>query len=223
MRVPILRGPLRGTRWLLASRGKTLRVLLGTYEPEQTALFVEHVKPGGTFLDVGAHVGFYTLLGSRRVGWKGRVWAFEPDPTNARHLRDHVAINGADNVQVEQVAVAGDEGSARFGGGSGSGTGRLSENGELAVRTVALDAFCERHSLQPTAVKVDVEGAEVGVIEGGMETLQRARPVVFLSTHGREAHDRSVSLLQELDYTLTPILGGTVESSSEVLALPARA
>lgn len=221
MRLPIVRGPLRGTGWLLASRGKILRVLLGTYEPEQTALFVRHVGPGGTFLDVGAHVGFYTLLGSRQVGPGGSVWAFEPDPTNARFLREHVRLNNADNVHVEQAAVAGEEGSARFGGGSGSGTGRLTGSGELAVRTVALDAFCERNGIAPTAMKVDVEGAEAGVIEGGEETVRRTRPVIFLSTHGPEAHGRSVVLLRELGYTLTPILGGTVEGSSELLALPA--
>lgn len=222
MKLPIVRGPLRGTRWLPASRGKVLRVLLGSYEPEQAALFVGHVGSGGTFLDVGAHVGFYTLLGSRLVGERGQVWAFEPDPTNAGHLREHVRVNGADNVRVEEAAVASKEGSARFGGGSGSGTGRLTGSGEVAVRTVALDPFCERHGLSPTAIKVDVEGAEAEVIEGGEETIRRARPVIFLSTHGREAHGRSVGRLRDLGYTLAPILGGTVESSSELLALPGR-
>lgn len=220
MRLPIVRGPLRGTRWLLASRGKTLRVLLGSYEPEQTALFVRHVRPGGTFLDVGAHVGFYTLLGSRLVGGDGRVWAFEPDPTNAHHLREHARINRLSNVHVEEAAVAAAEGTARFGGGSGSGTGRLTEAGEVAVRTVALDPLCARHGLDPSAIKIDVEGAETAVIEGATETIGRARPVIFLSTHGREVHERSVGLLRDLGYDFTPILGGSVESSSELLAVP---
>lgn len=220
MRLPILRGPLRGARWLLASRGKTLRVLMGTYEPEQTALFVRHVGPGGTFLDVGAHVGFYTLLGARRVGSEGRVWAFEPDVTNARHLRRHVAINGLSNVRVEEAAVAEADGTARFGGGSGSGTGRLTGSGDREVRTVGLDSLCDRHGLTPTALKIDVEGAEGAVIRGASETIRRARPVIFLSTHGPEAHERSVGLLRDLGYHLAPILGDTVEGSEELLAIP---
>lgn len=220
MRLPILRGPLRGARWLLASRGKTLRVLLGTYEPEQTASFVRHVRTGGTFLDVGAHVGFYTLLGSRLVGSDGLVWAFEPDSTNAGHLRGHVEINQLTNVHIEEAAVTERAGTARFGGGSGSGTGRLTDSGEQAVRTVSLDAFSELHGLTPTAMKIDVEGAEEAVIRGATETISRARPVIFLSTHGPEAHEPSVGLLRDLGYHLTPILGGTVESSSELLALP---
>jgi FkbM family methyltransferase len=218
--LPIVRGPLRGTRWLLASRGKTLRVLLGTYEPEQTELFVRHLRPGGTFLDVGSHVGFYTLLGSRLVGPAGTVWSFEPDPTNAHHLREHARINGAANVRVEEAAVAERAGSARFGGGSGSGTGRLTEAGDRSVRTVALDSFCDDHDLVPTAIKIDVEGAEAAVIEGASATLRQARPVLFVSTHGPEPHERSVALLRDLGYTLTPILGDHVESSSELLALP---
>lgn len=222
MRLPIVRGPLRGSRWLLASRGKTLRVLLGSYEPEQTALFVRHLRPGGTFLDVGAHVGFYTLLGSRLVGSDGGVWAFEPDPTNAHHLREHVRINRLANVHVEEAAVAAEEGSARFGGGSGSGTGRLTDAGKVSVRTVTLDDVCERHGRDPSAIKIDVEGAETAVIEGGTRTIRRARPVIFLSTHGPDVHERSVRLLRELGYELTPILGGSVESSSELLALPDR-
>lgn len=222
MRLPIVRGPLRGTRWLLASRGKTLRVLLGTYEPEQTALFIRHVQPGGTFLDVGAHVGFYTLLGSRLVGREGHVWAFEPDPTNAHHLREHVRINGLSNVRVEEAAVAAEEGTARFGGGSGSGTGRLTGAGEVSVRTVSLDPLCACHGLEPSAIKIDVEGAETAVIEGASETIRRARPVIFLSTHGPDVHERSLGLLRDLGYDVTPILGESVESSSELLALPDR-
>lgn len=148
------------------------------------------------------------------------MWAFEPDPTNARHLREHVRLNEAGNVHVEEAAVAVDDGSARFGGGSGSGTGRLTGTGDLVVRTVALDSFCQEHGIEPTAMKVDVEGAEAGVIEGARETLRRARPVIFLSTHGPEAHHHSIGLLRELGYGLSPILDGTVESSSEVLALP---
>ena len=220
MRLPIVRGPLRGTWWLPASRGKILRVLLGSYEPEQTALFLRHVGPGGVLLDVGAHVGFYTMLGSRLVGPSGEVWAFEPDPTNVRYLREHVLVNRAGNVHVEQTAVADTEGAARFGGGSGSGTGRLTGGGYLEVQTVTLDAFCDRERITPTAMKIDVEGAEVGVLEGGASMLERARPVIFLSTHGPDVHGRSLALLRELGYDLAPILGGALENSSEVLALP---
>ena len=73
--MPILRGPLAGKKWLLASR---INFFLGTYEPEQTQAFQEIVRPGSVVYDVGAHYGYYTLLASVLAGPAGRVLAFEP-------------------------------------------------------------------------------------------------------------------------------------------------
>ena len=76
MHLPILAGPLRGRGWLPASRGKLARIFLGTYEPEQTRLFQEHVRPGDTVLDVGAHVGYYTVLSAVLAVASGALWLF---------------------------------------------------------------------------------------------------------------------------------------------------
>ena len=222
MRLPIVAGRLRGRWWLPASRGKVLRILGGTYEPEQTRLFEEHVRPGATVLDIGAHVGYYTLLSAVLAGPSGRVVAFEPSPANAAFLRRHVALNRLGQVSVEEAAVSDRAGTARFGSGSGSGTGHLAEKGEITVRTLTVDGLCAEHGLTPTAVKIDVEGAEAAVLRGARETLARARPAVFLSTHGLEAHAASLALLRDLGYALSPILGGELDTTPEVLALPAR-
>jgi FkbM family methyltransferase len=214
-------GALRGRWWLPASRGKVLRILGGTYEPEQTALFREHLRPGATVLDVGAHVGYYTLLSSVLVGPVGRVFAFEPNPVNHGFLGRHAAVNGCRNVTVVQAAVSDRDGTARFDFGSGSGTGHLAEGGALEVRTVALDGFCAEHGITPSAIKVDVEGAEMEVLRGAEDTVSRARPVIFLSTHGAEVHRRCLAWLRGRGYALSPILGGDVEATTEVLCLPA--
>jgi FkbM family methyltransferase len=216
-------GALRGRWWLPESRGKVLRILGGTYEPEQTALFVKHLPTGGTVLDVGAHVGYYTLLSSVLVGPAGRVFAFEPNPANQRFLKRHAAVNGCANVTVVESAVSDATGTARFDFGSGSGTGHLAEGGAIEVRTVTLDEFCGREGLKPDAVKIDVEGAEAGVLRGGEATITSARPVVFLSTHGAEVHRRCLAWLRERGYALSPILGGDVETTTEVLCLPSGA
>lgn len=221
LRLPIIAGPLRGRWWLPESRGKILRILLGTYEPEQTGLFREWVRPGDTVLDVGAHVGYYSLLASMLAGDGGQVWAFEPNPQNHRFLLEHARVNGRGNVRVEQAAVSDANGSARFDFGTGSGTGHLAEGGALEVRTVRLDDFCRERNLRPSAIKIDVEGAEGAVLEGARETIAAARPVVFLSTHGPEVHRRCVEWLRGAGYVLTPIVGADLETSTEVLALPA--
>ncbi|HLM66817.1 MAG TPA: FkbM family methyltransferase, partial [Longimicrobium sp.] len=177
LRLPIVGGRLRGRWWDPASRGKVLRILNGTYEPEQTRLFEQHIRPGGTVLDVGANVGYYTLLASVLAGDAGRVHAFEPEPRNAEFLRRHAAINRRANVTVRQAAVSDRAGTARFDFGSGSGTGRLAHAGAIEVRTLRLDDYCTEHGLAPTAVKIDVEGAEVAVLEGARGMLERYRPV----------------------------------------------
>jgi FkbM family methyltransferase len=218
VRLPIIAGRLRGRWWLPASRGKILRILNGTYEREQTRLFEQLLRPGGVVLDVGANVGYYTLLASVLVGDAGAVHAFEPEPRNAEFLRRHLRINGRRNVTVQQAAVSDRAGTARFEFGTGSGTGHLGEAGTLEVRTLRLDDFCAEHGLAPAAIKIDVEGAEMSVLAGARSTLARHRPILFLSTHGPEVHAASLAFLRGLGYQLRAILGGDVESTTEVLA-----
>lgn len=220
LRLPIIAGPLRGRWWLPESRGKILRILMGSYEPEQTRLFLEWVRPGDQVLDVGAHVGYYTLLASTLAGDAGAVWAFEPNPKNHRFLRAHARINRRANVHAEPAAASDADGTARFDFGTGSGTGHLAEGGALEVRTVRLDDFCRERGIRPAAVKIDVEGAEAAVLEGARETVAGARPVIFLSTHGPEVHRRCLAWLREARYALTPIVGGDVEHASELLCVP---
>jgi FkbM family methyltransferase len=220
VRLPIVGGRLRGRWWLPASRGKVLRILGGTYEPEQTRLFEERLRAGDTVLDVGAHVGYYTVLSAVLAGPSGRVHAFEPNPRNAEFLRRHVRINRLDTVRVEQAAVSDHEGTARFDFGTGSGTGHLADVGALEVRTLRLDDYCAQHALAPAAIKIDVEGAEMSVLAGAFDTLARYHPTIFLSTHGPEVHAASLDFLRGMGYQLRPILGDRVEFATEVLATP---
>ena len=220
MRLPIVAGRLRGKWWIPASGGKVIRVLNGTYEREQTEFFRNELRPGGTVVDIGAHVGYYTLLSAELVGPTGKVVAFEPNPRNFAFLRRHVTINRCHNVDVEQLAVADRSGAEGFQAGAGSGTGRLVEAGGLSVRTVTVDEFCGARALRPTAMKIDVEGAELRVLRGAKAILERDRPVIFLSTHGAQVHAECLRLLTDLGYSLRPMIGDSLETTSEVLARP---
>jgi FkbM family methyltransferase len=220
VKLPIVAGPLRGRWWLPASRGKLLRILGGSYEPEQTALFERWIGAGSTVLDVGAHVGYYTVLASVLAGPRGRVLAFEPNPRNHGFLARHVAINRCANVELVQAAVSDTAGTARFDFGTGSGTGHLAPGGALEVRTVRLDEVCRERGITPAAVKIDVEGAELQVLRGAEQTLGAARPVVFLSTHGAAVHAECLAWLGARGYALSPILGDDLRAATEVLGLP---
>ena len=206
MTVPIPQGRMRGVFWAPASGGKVMRVLLGSYEREQTELFGKLVAPGSTVLDIGAHVGYYTLLAARLMRGQGKIVAFEPDPKNA--------------VDVEEAAVGATSGPVRFELGTGSGTGHLSWEGPIEVQMIKLDDFVFARGLRPTHVKIDVEGAEPDVLQGGRECLRQHRPVLFLSTHGEMPHAACCQMLADLDYQLEPILGGDVQSTSELLCRP---
>src|SRR5690606_26233032 len=223
LQLPILRGPLRGVWWRLDGGGKVLRVLNGTYEPGQTRPAEELIRPGATVMDVGAHVGYYTLLFSRLAGPAGRVVAFEPNPRNLPVLRWHVARNRCGNVRVEAAAAAERTGAARFERGGGSGTGRLAESGAVEVRTIRLDDFMSAEGAGPDVVKIDVEGAELDVLRGAADMLRDARPTVLLSTHGQDLHRACVDLLRGQGYRIAPIVGDDVERASEVLCVPAHA
>ena len=220
LRLPILARALRGYWWLPRSRGKILQILGGRYEPEQTAHFVRLVRPGATVIDVGAHAGYYTLLASILAGDSGSVWAFEPDPINARFLRDHMNVNHRRNVHVEQLAVSDARGSARFRHGTGSGTGRLDRDGDLDVGTVRLDDFCLEHSIKPSALKIDVEGGELAVLDGAADVIEATRPVIFLSTHSRAGHAECLRRLRAIGYTFQPIGAGDLDDAREVLGIP---
>lgn len=217
--VPIVRGRLRGRWWLPAAGGKVWRVLGGTYEAAQTRAFERLVSPGDAVLDLGAHLGYYTLLASLLVGRAGRVFAFEPNPLNAWFLRRHAGLNACRNVVVEEAAVLDRCGEIGFQPGSGSGTGHVSDSGSVRVRALRLDDFVQRHDLRPSIIKIDVEGAEGAVLAGAREVLCAHRPLIFLSTHAAGIHGACERILRACDYRLEALAPGG--PSGEALCVPA--
>ncbi len=206
-RVPILRGPLRGRWYLPASGGKFLNVLVGTYEAREAALFARHVARGDTVLDLGAHVGYYTLLAGTLAGPEGRVIAFEPLPRNCFYLRRHVELNRLRNVTVHEAAVGERRGYVFFDPGPGAGRGRVEPGGPLRVRMVSLDDFVREQRILPRVIKIDVEGAETRVLAGAEQLLRWCRPVLFLSTHGHGLGRECRRVLEAWGYRVEPPTG----------------
>lgn len=200
--VPILGGPLRGKWWIPFSRGKLLRHLLGTYEPEQTAFFADHVGPGAVVFDVGANLGHYSLLGAMLVGASGKVLAFEPAPDIADLLRRHVALNRMQNVVIYAAAVGSTAGMVTFNAGGGSGTGRVCAAGDIRVPLLTLDQASQEHGLAPSFLKIDVEGLAHEVLLGAQRSIRSARPLIYISLHGVAERDGCVGFLEGLGYAI---------------------
>jgi len=182
----VVKGPLRGARWVPGSG--VHGYWLGRYEPEEVAVFTSLVHSGAALFDVGAHVGYYTLVASRLVGPSGQVVAFEPNPRNLGYLRRHVLLNDCANVRVIAAAVADVAGQATFEEGASDAEGALASGGRLDVEVVTLDALAyDTPGVHPPSVlKIDVEGAEQRVLLGAERILAEAQPDILLSTHGRE-------------------------------------
>jgi FkbM family methyltransferase len=198
--MPILRGPLRGKKWIVSSQRHAF--WLGSYEPEMQRLFVKVVKPGGVFYDIGANVGFYSLLASQLVG-TGKVFAFEPSPENIRYMRRHLDINRCDNVEILDLAICDREGYAYFAEDRTGSMGRLEGRGELQVRTSTLDALLRAQNIPPPDyLKMDIEGAEFQALRGARHCFQQYKPVLFLATHGREVHRSCCELLNSWGYKI---------------------
>ena len=181
---PIIDGPARGL--LIDVAGSRPSYVLGTAEPEMQRCLQEHVRPGDVVLDLGANVGFFTLISAALVGSSGQVIAYEPVPTVAGALRHNVALNGLDNVHVVEAAVSDGAGQAQIAtNASDQEASLVNRRGgtTLDVRTVSVDDEVARLSVQPAFVKIDVEGAEDAVVRGMIRTLRVARPVVVCELH----------------------------------------
>lgn len=217
--VRVLQGPLRGKRWIAGASNHGC--WLGSYEAAKQKRIVELVQPGMVCWDVGAHVGFYTLLFSHLVGPKGKAIAFEPFPPNLELLRRHIQMNRCGNVQVFPVALADSDGAEDFEPGGNSSTGRLRPGGGIRVLVRKADTLVySGEASAPDLIKIDVEGAEARVLRGAVDLMRRRRPILLLATHGQVQHRDCLRILWELGYRVESLDRRPVEETDELVALP---
>jgi FkbM family methyltransferase len=152
----------------------TVRALaLGSYEPSVVQAMRVHCFEGATVLDVGAHLGYYTLLAAKLIGNTGQVWAFEPDPDNRDLLMRNIHVNQMeDRVRVVGAALGSTTGAAnlhRAKNDSGGSTVSVvaAALDDVQVEITTLDAWAaSRNWPVVDIVKIDVEGAEPDVLRG---------------------------------------------------------
>jgi len=205
--VRILRGPARGRRWI--SDSSTRGFWLGHWELENQRLFARHLHPGEVVYDIGAHVGLYTVLSSICVQDAGHVYAFEPLPRNVEFLRRHVELNHLSNCTIIPAAVSDSSGVRTFDPTEHDAAGHFSLTGSVSVTVVSLDEFIASAPgiRPPTAMKVNAEGAEMEVLFGGRRVIGTYFPLIFLSTHSPEIHQKCASFLKSMGYLVREISG----------------
>lgn len=189
----IVQGVGRGLRF--NAGGANLGYVLGTSEPDLQDAFRRTIQPGMTMYDLGASVGFHSVLAARLVGESGFVYCFEPMSENVAQIEHNMRLNGTRNFAVHAVALWDSEGTAEFNVSKARTHGTLASIGKPSnhsgVRTVKLarlDDLVEREKLRPPDVmKIDIEGAETAALRGAQATLERHQPLVYVDIHGTNA------------------------------------
>jgi FkbM family methyltransferase len=225
--VTIPHGPAAGLRF--NAGGSAPSFALGTTEPEVQAALVSLLRPGHVFYDVGANVGFYTVLASKRVGPKGRVYAFEPVPANVRAIHRNLELSHSDNATILPYAVTDSTGPLTLTLSEEPFWTRLSSlpppphpSGTIQVTGVSIDELVAARTIAPPdVIKLDVEGAEGHVLAGMRETMFAYRPVLVCELHNTWHEVRG--LLEEAGYSMSYLrrrVRGKSQESRHIVALP---
>lgn len=215
--VLVLGGKLRGRSLYLNLRYQ-MGYWLGLAEPDLQHALVTQVTLGDVVYDVGAEIGYFSLL-SAQLARPGRVYAFEPDPSNITTLCRNVRRNSDLGVQIVPLAVGDRCRRAEFltyshrnNIANASLLGRLSETTldttegkSLTVDMIDLDSFSEESQTKPNIVKIDVEGAE-GLVLRGMERLLRTvRPRILIEVHHGTALEDVIAILFAHHYQVSEL------------------
>jgi FkbM family methyltransferase len=181
-------------------------------------IFAQHLKTGAVFYDIGANVGFFSIVAAKLVGDSGKVIAFEPGKDNAQAIRHNGALNNFKQIEVIEKAISNNSGSgqlllAKYSGGHALATADAPPDlaGEITVDVVSIDDLIAQKLIEPpNFVKVDVEGAELDVLKGMKETIKTYQPTIIYEVDDgdRTAYERKyqelADFMHSLDYKVTP-------------------
>jgi FkbM family methyltransferase len=189
----------------------------GAYEPNELAFLAATLKPGMTVIDVGANEGLHTLVAASRVGPAGRVLAVEPSSREFHRLLANVELNRLDNIEAHRVALCGHVGVGRLAVAEGNHAGQNALGDEIANPEVHATGHeqVELQTLDRIAqdlarldfVKLDAEGSEAHILQGGVETIRRFQPLMLieiapdhLASQGSTV-DETHALIAQLGYS----------------------
>ena len=190
---------------------------LGTYEVPIQNIFTQHLKSGDVFYDIGANVGFFSIIAAKLVGDTGKVYAFEPGKENAQSIRHNAQLNSFSQIEVIEKAVSNTSGEgqlllAEYSGGHALATADAPPDlaGEVTVDLVSIDDLIAQNKIEPpNFVKVDVEGAELDVLKGMRETIKTHKPTIIYEVDDgdRTGYERKyrelANFFESLNYQVT--------------------
>jgi FkbM family methyltransferase len=206
-------------------------IAYGNLESAVQEAMVRHLGRGGILYDIGANLGFFSLLGAHLSGLQeGHVYAFEAAPRNAEAIRRNAGVNDIHNITVIQKAVFDHAGQGRLQVVDDQSWSKLEDYGPhpytervIDVELVAIDDLVGSGEIRPpTVVKIDVEGAELAVLRGMRRTVEEHQPAIICELH--DTHAEFLTLIRELGYRAINLEGTNALDeagpSAHALALP---
>lgn len=202
-----------GLRLMVSTKDSGLGMYLRTqneFEPLQTSRFLKQVKKGDVVMDIGANIGYYTILASKKVGPSGKVYAFEPYSKNLTLLKKNIALNTCTNVVVVAEAVSDTSAKKPFEvDRANPGESRLaahkSKKSDMLVTTITLDSFLKREKIKKAdVIKMDIEGAEIQAILGAKNLLKNSKKITLFI----ECNVRALARFDKTPLGLTSLLEG---------------
>ena len=214
--LPVMAGPLKGYLW---STSSSYDYLLGEYErPATLQMFVSWLKPGTVFFDIGANVGFHSLV-ANTVITQGKIYAFEPMPAVREIFEKHLSLNKKliikNNIKLLPIAISDTEKEIAFSNDINHRDGNtyITESyvfsgtaNKIKIQCQSIDGLIKQGYEKPDIIKIDVEGAEYDVLLGAKNALLQYQPHILLATHDCHlpgVQQKCVQFLEELGYRLT--------------------
>ena len=223
--IPILQGFNKRFRWYVGHGNA--EYWLGTYEHKKQLAIIKFTKKNMVCYDIGAFGGFYSLMFSRLTGEKGKVYSFEPNPHNLSWLLKNIKINNIKNIEVYPVALCDKKDFIPLHlNDSMTKLDEKDKNTKLISPTYNIDGLVLKKYLKPPKIiKIDVEGAELEVLKGGIITIKNNSPLIFVALDSKAKAGKVYSLLRKLNYKILDldkkeVTTKNLKNTREIMALP---
>lgn len=183
------------------------KVFYGNWEYDTTKIFKEKIKKGMTILDVGANMGYFTLLGAKLTGSKGKVYAFEPTSGGIKRLKKNVSLNNFNNIKIENIGLSDENKKIEAKIRHSWKRKELKESKREVVLLKRLDDYVKQNKVEKIDfVKIDVDGYEYKVLKGAIEVLKKDKPIICMEIGNSKVHHNLEDYGIDKGYSLQEII-----------------
>jgi len=176
-------------------------------EPGVEKILNENLSEGETFVDIGAYIGYYSILARNIVGEQGKVISFEPNPESYKMLKKNITLNGYENIIAENIALSDEEGFLKLFIGKYTDDSsslflaeEVNEGRYVMVKTMTFDRYCEDQEIGPSFIKIDAEGAEYKILRGMQKVIAVHHPKLMFEVHSRHLEIQGIFLHSLFDF-----------------------